>query len=154
MNAKRTTEVGVFTGCCFLVTALNIVDDGKIVAIDKQVDKTLWGGTVAKPGKYVPLPKREWRKASIEFNKSLATDVLIELSHVPSGGVAAIVAGLERGWFVTSTKLEQGAKCYKTAAAKPNLAIKDLKLLPLQNPMTQASSLSWGAKHPINLCML
>ncbi|KAH7851116.1 hypothetical protein Vadar_007496 [Vaccinium darrowii] len=33
MNAKRTTEVGVFTGCCRLLPALNIVDDGKFVVL-------------------------------------------------------------------------------------------------------------------------
>ncbi|KAK9275084.1 hypothetical protein L1049_022343 [Liquidambar formosana] len=34
LNAKKTIEVGVFTGCLLLLTALSIPDDGKIIAID------------------------------------------------------------------------------------------------------------------------
>lgn len=34
MGAKNTIEVGVFTGCSVLATALAIPDDGKVVAID------------------------------------------------------------------------------------------------------------------------
>ncbi|KAG8388563.1 hypothetical protein BUALT_Bualt02G0138400 [Buddleja alternifolia] len=34
MNAKRTIEVGVFTGYSLLTTALALPDDGKIIAID------------------------------------------------------------------------------------------------------------------------
>ncbi|XP_059633073.1 probable caffeoyl-CoA O-methyltransferase At4g26220 [Cornus florida] len=34
MNAKKTLEIGVFTGYSLLTTALNIPDDGKITAID------------------------------------------------------------------------------------------------------------------------
>lgn len=34
MGAKRTIEVGVFTGCSVLATALAIPDDGKVIAID------------------------------------------------------------------------------------------------------------------------
>lgn len=34
MGAKNTIEVGVFTGCSVLATALAIPDDGKVLAID------------------------------------------------------------------------------------------------------------------------
>lgn len=34
VNAKKTIEIGVFTGFSLLLTALSIPDDGKITAID------------------------------------------------------------------------------------------------------------------------
>ncbi|KAL3728596.1 hypothetical protein ACJRO7_033219 [Eucalyptus globulus] len=34
MNAKKTIEIGVFTGCSLLTTALALPADGKIIAID------------------------------------------------------------------------------------------------------------------------
>ncbi|KAL7196321.1 hypothetical protein ACSBR1_036346 [Camellia fascicularis] len=48
-------------------------------------DNTLWGGTVAKPEESVPVYKRQWRKATIEFSKSITADHRVEISHVPSG---------------------------------------------------------------------
>ena len=48
-------------------------------------DNTLWGGSVAMPEESVPVTKKQWRKSTIEFNKSLATDHRVDISHVPSG---------------------------------------------------------------------
>ncbi|XP_024185415.1 probable caffeoyl-CoA O-methyltransferase At4g26220 [Rosa chinensis] len=159
VNAKKTIEVGVFTGYSLLLTALTIPDDGKIMAIDRNrktyeiglpiiqkagveykidyiespalpvldnllgepknesdfdfafvdadkdnywnyherlmklvkiggivmYDNTLWGGAVAKPEDAVPETKRELRRATIEFNKSVSADPRVEISHASVG---------------------------------------------------------------------
>ncbi|KAM5551196.1 putative caffeoyl-CoA O-methyltransferase [Rosa sericea] len=159
VNAKKTIEVGVFTGYSLLLTALTIPDDGKIMAIDRNrktyeiglpiiqkagvehkidniesaalpvldnllrepknegdfdfafvdadkdnywnyherliklvkiggivmYDNTLWGGAVAKSEDAVPESKRELRRATIEFNKSVSADPRVEISHASVG---------------------------------------------------------------------
>ncbi|KAM5584662.1 putative caffeoyl-CoA O-methyltransferase [Rosa sericea] len=159
VNAKKTIEVGVFTGYSLLLTALTIPDDGKIMAIDRDrktyeiglpiiqkagvehkidyleslalpildnllgepknkgdfdfafvdadkdnywnyherlmklvkiggivmYDNTLWGGAVAKSEDVVPETKRKFRKATIEFNKSVSADPRVEISHASVG---------------------------------------------------------------------
>lgn len=158
-NAKKTIEVGVFTGYSLLLTALTIPHDGKIMAIDRDrktyeiglptiqkagvehkidyiespalpvldnlleepknegdfdfafvdadkgnywnyherliklvkiggivmYDNTLWGGAVAKPEEAVPEAKRELRRSTIEFNKSISADPRVEISHASVG---------------------------------------------------------------------
>ncbi|MBA0597588.1 hypothetical protein Gorai_007391, partial [Gossypium raimondii] len=150
-NAKRTIEVGVFTGYSLLLTAFTIPEDGKIVAIDMNreayeiglpvirkagvenkiefiesealppgnengfdfafidadkinywkyherlmklvkvggivvYDNTLWAGSVAMPEECTPEILREGRERTLEFNKLLAADPLVEISLAPLG---------------------------------------------------------------------
>ncbi|KAM1062050.1 hypothetical protein ACFX2I_026441 [Malus domestica] len=165
IDAKKTIEVGVFTGYSLLLTALTIPDDGKIVAIDmnretyEQIglpiikkagvehkidfiesqalpvldnilenhenegsfdfayvdadevnywnyherlmkllkvgglvvyDNTLWGGTVVMPDELTPECKKPGRQATIEFNKLLAADPRVQISHASLGDGIAI----------------------------------------------------------------
>lgn len=165
IDAKKTIEVGVFTGYSLLLTALTIPDDGKIVAIDvnretyEQIglpiikkagvehkidfiesqalpvldkliedheneggfdfayvdadevnywnyherlmkllkvgglvvyDNTLWGGTVVMPDELTPEHKKLGRHATIEFNKLLAADPRVQISHASLGDGIAI----------------------------------------------------------------
>ncbi|KAL5768674.1 hypothetical protein ACOSP7_015218 [Xanthoceras sorbifolium] len=159
VDAKKTIEVGVFTGYSLLLTALTIPEDGKIIAIDMNresyeiglpvikragvdhkidfrvsealpvldqllkdkeneggfdyafvdadkvnfwnyherlmkllkvgglvvYDNTLWGGTVAKPEEQALEILKPGRQATLEFNKLLAADPRVQLSHVPLG---------------------------------------------------------------------
>ncbi|KAI9192072.1 hypothetical protein LWI28_017962 [Acer negundo] len=159
VNAKKTIEVGVFTGYSLLLTALTIPEDGKIIAIDLNrdsyeiglpvikragvdhkidfrdaealpvldhllkdkenegsfdyafvdadkvnywnyherlmkllklggvviYDNTLWGGSVAMPEEQTPEIFKSGRQATLEFNKLLAGDPRVQISHVPLG---------------------------------------------------------------------
>lgn len=48
-------------------------------------DNTLWGGTVAMPEEIVPAPWNPSRESFIKFNKLLAADPQIKISHAPLG---------------------------------------------------------------------
>ncbi|KAH7572180.1 hypothetical protein JRO89_XS04G0216000 [Xanthoceras sorbifolium] len=48
-------------------------------------DNTLWGGTVAMPEEKAPESRKPARKSILEFNKILATDDRVQVSHVPLG---------------------------------------------------------------------
>ncbi|KAK3027095.1 hypothetical protein RJ639_042389 [Escallonia herrerae] len=70
VNAKRTIEVGVFTGYSLLLTALTIPDDGKIVAIDMNRDTYEIG---------LPIIKKAGVEHKINFVESEALPVLDKL---------------------------------------------------------------------------
>ncbi|KAF5726042.1 caffeoyl-CoA O-methyltransferase [Tripterygium wilfordii] len=70
VNAKRTIELGVFTGYSLLLTALTIPDDGKIVAIDVNRESFEIG---------LPVIKKAGVEHKIDFRESEALPVLDQL---------------------------------------------------------------------------
>ncbi|WCJ42633.1 Caffeoyl-CoA O-methyltransferase [Euphorbia peplus] len=70
MNAKKTIEVGVFTGYSLLLTALTIPNDGKITAIDPDREKYEIG---------LPIIKKAGVEHKINFIESPALPVLDKL---------------------------------------------------------------------------
>ncbi|XP_031095779.1 probable caffeoyl-CoA O-methyltransferase At4g26220 isoform X2 [Ipomoea triloba] len=70
LNAKRTIEIGVLTGYSLLLTALNIPDDGKIIAIDRDREAYEYG---------LPVIKRAGVDHKITFVES---DALTALDHL------------------------------------------------------------------------
>ncbi|XP_008389854.1 flavonoid 3',5'-methyltransferase-like isoform X2 [Malus domestica] len=115
MNAKKTLELGVFTGYSLLTTALALPADGKgkeegsfdfaFVDADKDsymeyhkllmklvkvggiiaYDNTLWFGTVAEPEENVENFAKQSRKHLLELNSFLAADDRVELAVVSIG---------------------------------------------------------------------
>ncbi|XWS17372.1 hypothetical protein CRYUN_Cryun33cG0061800 [Craigia yunnanensis] len=74
INAKRTIEVGVFTGYSLLLTALTIPEDGKIVAIDLNREAYEIG---------LPVIARAGVVNKIDFIESEALPVLDQLLEDP-----------------------------------------------------------------------
>ncbi|XP_020215522.1 probable caffeoyl-CoA O-methyltransferase At4g26220 [Cajanus cajan] len=75
LNAKKTIEVGVFTGYSLLLTALAIPLDGKIIAIDPDKKAYDIG---------LPFIKKAGVEHKIDFKESLALPVLDKLLEDPS----------------------------------------------------------------------
>ncbi|GLU10010.1 hypothetical protein SLE2022_268400 [Rubroshorea leprosula] len=70
VDAKRTIEIGVFTGYSLLLTALTIPEDGKIVAIDLNRETYETG---------LPIIKKAGVEHKIDFIQSEALPVLDRL---------------------------------------------------------------------------
>ncbi|XP_049391864.1 probable caffeoyl-CoA O-methyltransferase At4g26220 [Solanum stenotomum] len=70
LNAKNTIELGVFTGYSLLLTALTIPDDGKILAIDPNLESYEMG---------LPIIQKAGVEHKIDFKHSLALPVLDKL---------------------------------------------------------------------------
>ncbi|MED6168110.1 hypothetical protein PIB30_009070 [Stylosanthes scabra] len=70
LNAKKTIEIGVFTGYSLLLTALNIPEDGKIIAVDPDREAYEIG---------LPSIKKAGVEHKIEFIQSPALPILDQL---------------------------------------------------------------------------
>ncbi|XP_058745450.1 probable caffeoyl-CoA O-methyltransferase At4g26220 [Vicia villosa] len=75
LNAKKTIEVGVFTGYSLLLTALSIPDDGKIIAVDPDRKAYEVG---------LPFIKKAGVEHKIDYIESEALPVLDKLLENPS----------------------------------------------------------------------
>ncbi|WOG94287.1 hypothetical protein DCAR_0313580 [Daucus carota subsp. sativus] len=70
LNAKKTIEIGVFTGYSLLLTALTIPEDGEIIAVDLNLDTYEIG---------LPIIRKAGVEHKINFIQSEALPVLDKL---------------------------------------------------------------------------
>ncbi|XP_034699529.1 probable caffeoyl-CoA O-methyltransferase At4g26220 isoform X3 [Vitis riparia] len=90
VNAKKTIEIGVFTGYSLLLTALSIPDDGKIIAIDVDRKNYEIG---------LPIIKRAGVEHKINFIESQALPVLDKLleDHENEGSLDFAFVDADKG---------------------------------------------------------
>ncbi|KAF6168983.1 hypothetical protein GIB67_038480 [Kingdonia uniflora] len=74
VNAKKTIEIGVFTGYSLLLTALSLPEDGKITAIDLNRESFEIG---------LPIIRKAGVEHKINFIESAALPILDQLLEVP-----------------------------------------------------------------------
>ncbi|KAK1414501.1 hypothetical protein QVD17_30247 [Tagetes erecta] len=70
VNAKNTMEIGVFTGCSLLATAMALPDDGKILAMDINREDYEIG---------LPIIEKAGVAHKIEFREGLAMPILDQM---------------------------------------------------------------------------
>ncbi|RVW38223.1 probable caffeoyl-CoA O-methyltransferase At4g26220 [Vitis vinifera] len=90
VNAKKTIEIGVFTGYSLLLTALSIPDDGKIIAIDVDRKNYEIG---------LPIIRRAGVEHKINFIESQALPVLDKLleDHENEGSLDFAFVDADKG---------------------------------------------------------
>ncbi|KAJ9688223.1 hypothetical protein PVL29_014108 [Vitis rotundifolia] len=90
VNAKKTIEIGVFTGYSLLLTALSIPDDGKIIAIDVDRKNYEIG---------LPIIRRAGVEHKINFIESQALPVLDKLleEHENEGSLDFAFVDADKG---------------------------------------------------------
>uniref|UniRef100_A0A803MK93 Caffeoyl-CoA O-methyltransferase n=1 Tax=Chenopodium quinoa TaxID=63459 RepID=A0A803MK93_CHEQI len=134
-NAKKTIEVGVFTGYSLLLTALSIPGDGKITAIDCNREAYEIG---------LPFIKKAGVEAKIDFVESdahLALDnLLLNPKNEGSFDFAFVDADKpsyqhyhERLMKLVKVNREAMIKLNKSLAADPRI---DIAQLPLGDGIT------------------
>ncbi|GMN69691.1 hypothetical protein TIFTF001_038738 [Ficus carica] len=74
VNAKKTIEIGVFTGYSLLLTAISIPEDGKIIAIDISRESYEIG---------LPIIRKAGVEHKIDFVESEALPILDQLLENP-----------------------------------------------------------------------
>ncbi|KAF5729544.1 caffeoyl-CoA O-methyltransferase [Tripterygium wilfordii] len=77
INAKKTIEIGVYTGYSLLLTALSIPSDGKILAIDVNRESYEIG---------LPVIKKAGVEHKIDFTEPKALPVLDQLLEHGNAG--------------------------------------------------------------------
>lgn len=94
MNAKKTLEIGVFTGYSLLVTALAIPPDGKITAID--IDREAY--EIGLP--FIQKAGVEHKISFIQADASSALQDLLDGNHEESFDYVFVDGGMEKENYI------------------------------------------------------